>query len=117
VAGGEEQDPVAQLPPSGAQRAGGLGSDDAVGDQPARLLERPDRTVDRGVELLGGLAVVGGGMADPGELITQRRDQRAAIAEAQWVCGELRQRHVPISRSSPPAPAAASAWVLCRRSS
>ena len=53
VAGHVPQDPVADPPPGGVERPGGVGADDAVGVQPAVLLEGAHRELEVVVERLG----------------------------------------------------------------
>jgi hypothetical protein len=60
--GGDEQceHPVAEPPPGLAQLPVRGGADDAVGDEPAALLEGAHRVLERDVEMLLGAAFHGG---------------------------------------------------------
>ena len=104
VPGGVPQQPVAELPPGGVERGVGPGSDDAVDEQAALLLERADGGVELLVEDFGGPVDdrVRGERAQGsrgGEAVPEVADDGSAVAETGRKAG-TRFGHVPPSRSS-----------------
>ena len=99
VAGGVPQQPVAELPLGGVERGVGPGSDDAVDEQAALLLERADGDVELVVEDLGGPVDgrVRGGRTQRsrgGEAVPEVADDGSAVAETGLKAG-TRFGHVP----------------------
>ena len=73
------QQPVAQAERALDQRAPGLGSADAVDEEPARVLERPHRVLGRGVERAGGADRTAGAI----QPVLELEDGGAARSESQ----------------------------------
>ena len=91
MTGCEQQDPVADRPAGGVQAAGGLHPDHTVRDQPASLLERPDRPVQLGIEHVGFGRRPFGRVAEPVQHVPDRADPRTPVAQPQWPGGGLDQ--------------------------